>query len=233
PVLRDLQREVGWPTNFAVFHVDSMVVRETSHHLSPFSCHRILAGIVLPVLHTAIGQAYFSFCSEDERAQILRVLQSSKVADSTLAANDPYIAEMVRTTRARGYSVSPGLFKPRRQLEARSVSAIAVPVFMHGRVAGAVNIVFFAKAISATSAAEKYLPLLRRAAKLIEARSTALSELSWDGVAAQPMLAVHPAGAAMAPHGPDRLAVPPGEGGALLPRSLQASAVATRCPPAR
>jgi IclR family mhp operon transcriptional activator len=186
PILQELQRDIGWEANFALFEENIMVIRETSNPLSPYAMGRVKIGSKAPVLHSSLGHAFLSFSDRETRESIINVLQTSEVPDQEMARDGDYVRIIVETTRKRGYGVSPGIFAPNKVVDHKKVSAIAVPVSLRGRAVGSLNMVFYLSAMSNSAAADKHLPRLQAAAKDIERSAICVSESDHrtNGVAA-------------------------------------------------
>lgn len=100
-----------------------MQIRETTHRFSPLSFHRSMVGRRLPILLTASGRAYFAYCGEEEREQILQLLRASNDEQGRLAADSRFIRNLVRRVRADGFGSNAGEWdteKKSGQLQCRS-----------------------------------------------------------------------------------------------------------------
>ena len=113
PELRKLVTKVLWPTDFATFEHGAMVIRETTHKLSPFSLHRAMIGTKRPTLRSAMGRAVLTWATDHEREMMLRIIANSDQPDAQQARDKKYIATLIRETRMRGYSSAVGLIEPR------------------------------------------------------------------------------------------------------------------------
>ena len=183
PALRELHPKILWPTNIATYDYDAMLIRESSHRYSPFAIHHALVGQRLPMLRTALGQAYIAFCPERERREIIDILKSGNGPDSAFAKDSAFLRELVRRTRRNGYAGKTGDREKR-------VAAIAVPVMRGERVFACINAVFYRSAIGLPEAAAKYVEPLREAASQIESRVG--SELPASTPVASPALTAIP-----------------------------------------
>lgn len=175
PVLRALGEEVVWPTDIATYDNGMMVVRTSTHHQSPLSLRRAIMGFRFPMLASSLGLAYLAFCPPTERAAILALLARSEGADGDRLRGRPSAARLLEETRKRGYGVRRGNAKVR-------TSSIAVPIMEGPRVLASLGLVWIDTAMSVEAAAERYLPLLSRAARRIEADH----RRSRHGMAAEP-----------------------------------------------
>lgn len=163
PALRELHQKILWPANVATYDYDAMLVRESTHRYSPLAIHHAVVGQRLAMLRTALGRAYFCFCPEDERREILRILQAGRGRDAAIARDPGVVRDLVRKARQDGYVVS-------HSEKDRKIAAIAVPIVRGGRVFAAINIVFFHSAMSVSAAVERYLGPLRDTAAEIADR---------------------------------------------------------------
>jgi len=170
PILVELSKQVVWPVNFLVPFADTMMVVETTHHLSPFSIHRGLIGTRWPYMTTAYGRAFLAFCTDAERSELLNLLRNSSIEDNSRAKDGRYVRAIVRKTLEQGYGST---------VDEAVVgnSSIAVPVHLDGRTLGCLNVLFFTSAMTPAEAATKYLIPLKRAADRIGAAAKKIAPL--------------------------------------------------------
>jgi IclR family mhp operon transcriptional activator len=163
PYLFALSKDVLWPCDFASLDAGKVIIRLSTHKISPKSIHRKMVGKERYLLRSALGLAILSAMSDDERETSLSVVE--QLGDSINARDvrdRAYIRGLVEAVRKRGYAGSTG------QTEAK-ISAIALPVMgPHASVAGAVNVVFFRSAMTTAQAAERYLGKLQQCVSQIE-----------------------------------------------------------------
>jgi IclR family transcriptional regulator, mhp operon transcriptional activator len=153
PVVDDLQQQIVWPTNFATFNGRSMVIRHTSRPKSPLVIDRASVGLAVPLLETAMGLAYLAWSNPSDVAEILRALKADEAPGWEIAKDDHAIAQLLETTRNRGYATRPGNFMP----ETRSM---AVPIHHLGRTIGAIAFTYFKSSCGEGEAVRRYLPTL-------------------------------------------------------------------------
>jgi IclR family mhp operon transcriptional activator len=164
PILRSLSEDILWPSDFATASGDAMVIRESTHKMSPLSFSRVSIGEQRPILTTALGRAFLSFCSQKQRDALIEVLcardRDPEPRRRLLAA----ISRLVDETRKRGYAANFGEWRgdPR-------ISAIAVPVFgVEDNILGTVNIISITRAMTVEMLVERFLERLRLAAQEIQ-----------------------------------------------------------------
>lgn len=161
-VLVQLQEKVRWPSSLAIPDKDTMVVRETNRHRSPFVFDRGSVGLRLPMLRSSLGLAYLTFCERRTRAIILALLGDSTKRISAVARDRKEIERVLRNTAQRGYSFRQG------GIEART-SSVAVPILVKGEALASICVTYATSALTLKEAAVQFLPLLRVAAKDIAA----------------------------------------------------------------
>jgi len=159
-VIYELQDEILWPTDLATHENGEMVIRESTHSLSPYSIESRMVGSRFPLLNGSLGRAYISFCPDAEREEILFYMQKSASAKGR-AFSVERVHRMIEHTRARGF----GSRQPKKRIRSAS---IAVPVRFGGRVIACVDVIWIASAIEFESAVRMFLPPLIRAQKRIE-----------------------------------------------------------------
>lgn len=162
PPLFELSRDVLWPCDFASLEGGRVLIRLSTHKISPMSIHRGMIGKERLLIRSALGVAILSAMTGDELDTALGIIEGMGGANAEDARDREAVRRLVEDVRRRGYAASTG------QTEA-NISAIAVPVLApEGRVAGAVNIVFFRSTMTTEQAAARYLEKLRACAAQIE-----------------------------------------------------------------
>jgi IclR family transcriptional regulator, mhp operon transcriptional activator len=71
PILNAFRRKVGWPSDFALFDGDAMVITATNREFGTLSLNR-KPGARAPLLLSALGRAYLAFRPEGEQQRIIR-----------------------------------------------------------------------------------------------------------------------------------------------------------------
>lgn len=165
PLLREFQREVVWPSDFACFDTDAMVILETSRQPGTLSVNRMV-GDRLPVLQTALGRAYLAFCQPAEHEAVIARLRTSTSPEDRLARNPAALeAELVKV-RKLGYAINDGHTLPQ-------IRAIAMPILCEGYAVASFNVISIAKAMTIDEVVDHFGPPMRRTAQAI---STALEK---------------------------------------------------------
>jgi IclR family mhp operon transcriptional activator len=163
PPMFNLLEQVSWPSDFAVFELGWMMIRESTHSFSPFSVHRSMVGLGRSLVRSALGRAVLTAATPGQRREMLEIGASLVPEDAALARDRRYVSRFVARTRSDGYASSVGETE-------QGISAIAVPIGGVGPVIGSLNIVFFTSAMTPEVAARRYLRSLKQAAQDIERR---------------------------------------------------------------
>ena len=163
PILVELGQEILWPCDIATFINDAMYLRDTSRRFSPFSIDWVTVGHRFPMMISATGRAYLSYCPEPEREEILEVLRGSSDQFDQLVNKRGYVDAFVEETLRQGYSA-----RCRRFIYDGRTDSIAVPVRIGPRVLGAIGITGIASAISGLELANRHLGSLLAARDKLE-----------------------------------------------------------------
>ncbi|MBL8471702.1 MAG: DNA-binding transcriptional regulator [Rhodocyclaceae bacterium] len=163
PVLGELLKKVVWPSDLCTLDGDSMLVRETTHRFSPLSFHRAMIRQRMPILFTAAGRSYLAFCRDEERAQILQLLESGHDDQAAFARNRKLVEQLLDKVRRQGYATNEGEWSPQSK-----ISAIGMPVRYEGYALASINVVFLKKALTLDEAVVRLLPALEKAVVKIE-----------------------------------------------------------------
>lgn len=177
PHIVALTQQVLWPVTLATRVGQAMVVRDSTHAISPLTLNYYPPGYTLPILECASGQAYLAFTTPEERAAIIQRLHDLPEIDTpTLALFENGL--LVDAIRREGFTVKR---RNRHTANPGKTSSLAMPVFRDGELVATVAMAFFATALPISEAVERFLPLLRRTARDI---SDALGNSSQDRWAA-------------------------------------------------
>lgn len=172
PTIGLLLQDTLWPSDLCTIDGSAVVIRETTHRFSTLSFHRSMIRKRLPLLTTAAGRAYFCFCSDIERQQLLEIIKKEDSPQTKLANNPKFIKNLVKSTVARGYAVNEGDWE-----KESNITAIALPIFSDVKLMATINIVFLKKIVDPFKAAEKYLPKLQNAVHVIEQKLSTMKNI--------------------------------------------------------
>lgn len=167
PVLDQLHKAVGWPSDIAVCNGYGMRVLDSTRRLrSRMDVHNPLDGH-FHMLWSALGRAYLAFCPADEREVILDRLRRSPDPLDQAGQNRSWVENLLGETRGRGYAVAePGYCK--RHLNCQhGLETIALPVQAGGHVQACINLIWIGGRDGSGRVHELWLPALRAAARRI------------------------------------------------------------------
>jgi IclR family mhp operon transcriptional activator len=160
PLMGDLGREIVWPISISTLRGTSMIVRETNS--SPLAVERYSAGYRMPIMSSAAGRVYLSFCPASQRETLIDILaRSGKEEDRLARAPRPDMQRLLSEIKSHGYSSTS---QTRRLVEEISVS---VPVLSEDRILACLSIRFAASALPQKAGIERFLPKLKQCASKI------------------------------------------------------------------
>lgn len=162
PNLFELTRELLWPCDFATLEGGRVLIRLSTHRISPVSIHRGMIGKERLLTRSALGMAILSAMSADELESSLTIVERLGGPNAAYIRDRAAVSRLAESVRQRGYAGAAGLTESK-------ISAIALPVMAPDkRVAGAINIVFFRSVMTPEEAAERYLDKLRSCVSRVE-----------------------------------------------------------------
>jgi IclR family mhp operon transcriptional activator len=157
PLIEDLGREIAWPVSIATILGTSLIVREA--HSTPLAVERYAADYRMPLLASAGGRVYLSFCPAPQREALIEILaHSGKEEDRLARAPRTDLMRLLAEIKAQGYAV---ISRTRRLVEEISVS---VPVLLDDRILACLTARFAASAIPHRTGIERFLPKLKQCA---------------------------------------------------------------------
>jgi IclR family mhp operon transcriptional activator len=159
PQIDDLCREIVWPVAIATLSGTSMLVRETTDKDSPLALERYTAGHRVPILGSASGRVYMSYCSEEQRDTILKILSQSESPNDSFAREASLVDRILGEIRTRGYA-----FYMR---EAHRETTVSVPVLSEGQILACLTMRFMTSALTPEQVIQDYIPRLRDCASEI------------------------------------------------------------------
>ncbi|MBN8988698.1 MAG: helix-turn-helix domain-containing protein [Rhizobiales bacterium] len=169
PAMFGLLDHVSWPSDFGVFELGSVLIRESTHPFSPFSVHRSMVGRRRSLLRSALGRAILTASPPALRREMLEMTASLVEEDAALAKDRRLVEQIVSQTKKDGYASSVGGSEA-------GISAIALPIQGGGPVLGSLNLIFFTSSMTPQVAAARFLSSMRQAVQEIEQRWAAANK---------------------------------------------------------
>jgi IclR family transcriptional regulator, mhp operon transcriptional activator len=167
PFIIELCREVVWPVSIATLSGTTMLLRESTDHLSPLVIERYSAGFRAPLLTTSTGRVYLANSPAPQRETLIEILARSNKEEDRPARSRVELQRLLAEIKASGYATAT---RTRRLVEEVSLS---VPVPLNDRALAVLTVRFAASAVPLKTGVERFLPKLRQCAARI---STQFSE---------------------------------------------------------
>lgn len=169
PIMQEFRRQIGWPSDIAVFDRDAMVVAQTTREAGSMLFSR-RPGFRFPVLMTSMGRAYLAFRNEEDRERIIATLATIPGAWTELARQPKKLAKLLTETREHGYAVMDKEYS--RDVFEGNVWAIGVPVKTDRQVFASINVMMLRSAVSTEDGIRQFVgPLQKTAARIADALS--------------------------------------------------------------
>ena len=163
PLMEAFTRRHKWQVSLATGETDTMLIRFTTRHISPFSREENFLNRQVSMLQSAVGRAYFAWLPADERDFVLNALHA---AGDPLAQPDrrAELEAILGRVRSDGYATTE---RPRDNPTRR----FAVPVLEPGEGGplGALAFFYYRSTMTEAQATHRYLPLLVALAEDISA----------------------------------------------------------------
>jgi len=164
PVMAAFRREVGWPSDIAVFDRDAMIVAQTTREDGAMGFMR-RPGFRFPVLMTSMGRAYLAFCDALVRDRIIAALAAVPGPATELARHPRSLARLIAETRERGYALMDDRYS--QEVFNNQVWALGVPVRDDCQVFASINLMMLRSAVAQDTGVTQFLEPLRSAAAAI------------------------------------------------------------------
>lgn len=158
----NLTREVRWPISICTRVGMSMMLRESTHAIAPFTLNVYHPGYTLPLLDSSSGKAYVAFSDETEQEEVLEHVRRTNAVNAPRLV--PRLKAVLSEIRDKGYSVQDRL---KHTANPGKTSAISVPIMGQTKCEGTVTLAFFCSTMTLPHAIESYFPGIRRTAECI------------------------------------------------------------------
>lgn len=163
-----LLARVPWPTDLGVRDGNAMLSLDGPYAGNSFSANFRVLGSRPSMLRSSLGRCYLAFCPDDEREKIVNGLMRSRDPADLAGIQPAELKRLVSQVRAQGYAT-----RDARHTSADSperFGALAVPLHMGERVAGALCIVWMPALASEAQIVRDHLQDLQRLAAEIGMR---------------------------------------------------------------
>lgn len=164
-----ITKTIPWPVDLTFFSEGVMVVKNSTHRLSPLSFHRRIIGRKLPCTKSAAGRAYLSFSPDNVRRDIFSMICNINEMEKQYIESQQF-NNILAITRKRGWASNDG-----EVLDDNRFSAIAVPIIVENVTRGCLGAVFLKKSKTVDQAADEYLDKLKQLAIEIADRAQSIA----------------------------------------------------------
>lgn len=171
PEMTKLSQEILWPIDLVTFDGDAMLVRETTHKMSPFSFDVGMIGAKTPILQTAGGHAFLAFSPDEEREIVFEILRKSGKPEHALIHDQRAVQQILDRTRTRGFGIRTEGFK-------NHTHSISMPIYQGDRVLAALTVICLKTAISLEDMVRRFAPALKQTCERISAAVEEAPELT-------------------------------------------------------
>lgn len=151
PLLNHTTEEIGWPLAIAIAEGADMHLRYTTDTMTSLWLNRRRVGATIPIPRASSGIVVLAFSPPAERAE-LEALAAHAYPHLHL---DP---DLVQAATRDGYAFSP---------EATREQSVSLPIFMGGKVAAVLLMIFMSRVHTHEAVIRDYLPRLRSLAQQI------------------------------------------------------------------
>ncbi len=163
PLMEAFTYEHDWPIGLATREGDTMRIRATTQGISPHGFGRDGLNGRYGILWSAMGWAYVSYCSADEREAIRKMVRSSGAPSAKVAANPARVQAKIEQTRRNRFAVV-------RLVPGDVYRRFAVPILepeTSDHVLGVLLIRWFPSVMTTAQATSKYLETMYELAQQI------------------------------------------------------------------
>ena len=142
PVLTELTKKAGWPSDVQMIDGYAMRFIDSTRPLSPFHLFRGVLNIAINMFGSATGQVCLAGMPDDRILDYIdRAMGDERLGLERFALDRNEFFDIIGQTRERGYGVRLRQYRGETVVDDR-LSAIAVPVLRFGRPFGAITLVF-------------------------------------------------------------------------------------------
>jgi IclR family mhp operon transcriptional activator len=161
PKLQEVGAKLVWPLTLSTPSGVYMLIRVNTDFESPLSQNRFLTGHRVPILDSASGLVFLSFCDDSQRKTLIELaVKAGQARTNALFTNEKSLTQRLGDVRKKGYA---------KRVE-KSRSVVSVPIFSQGRIFACLALRFYSSAIKDKQIHVDYLPpLLETAADIGEA----------------------------------------------------------------
>ncbi|MGB3797493.1 MAG: helix-turn-helix domain-containing protein [Alteraurantiacibacter sp.] len=158
-----LTRVHKFPVAIAVPDGDAVMICYTTAAEATVTPYHALIHKRMGLISKALGRAFLSFCTPEEREMTMQLLESTEHPDSDMMLAPGTIEQLIRNDQVRGYSERVAAAKP------EASSSVAVPITWPSsdKVIATIGLTYYASAVSRKQIVRTYVPQLQSASESI------------------------------------------------------------------
>ena len=157
-----LTRELRWPISVCTRVGMSMMLRESTHAIAPFTLNVYHPGYTLPLLDSSSGKAYLAFSDDIEQEEVIAHVRRTNAENAPRLV--PRLQAVLSDIREKGYSIQDRM---KHTANPGKTSAISVPIMGAKACEGTVTLAFFCSTMTLPHAIDSFFPKIRATADII------------------------------------------------------------------
>jgi len=163
PIMLELCKKILWPVTICTNMGSLMLVRDSTHDVSPFAMWRHRGGFTIPMLHTGAGQTYLAFLDKDTRqAMIDHALSEDPQTLTKAGVTLQAFQRNLERIAAEGHASV--------KVADQNHCAVTVPVLVDGEVFAILGVSFYPTSMTLKQAVDTFAaPLKDAAARMAQA----------------------------------------------------------------
>ena len=166
PHIVALTHDVQWPISIVTRAGHSMVVRDSTSTLTPFTFNHYYPGWLVPIPVSASGRAFLANSPPEVYRELITYYESHGAEGEVAILRTLERQGEAERIRQQGYAV---VTRTAYSANPGKTSSIAVPLFQGDKLLGTLTLVFFAAAMPVAQAVARFVEPLRETAQLIGA----------------------------------------------------------------
>ncbi|WP_321325488.1 helix-turn-helix domain-containing protein [uncultured Parasphingorhabdus sp.] len=144
PYIEAFTRNFHWPLSLCTPVGEMIVIRDSTHAISPLTFDRYFPGASSPILKCGSGRVYLAHMEDGRRNDLIDVLVSSGQTYSSEIIEQARSSSRSRKIREAGYLMNG--FHQFARSHSRT-NSIVVPIAMECKIIGTLSVIFFANAL--------------------------------------------------------------------------------------
>jgi IclR family mhp operon transcriptional activator len=149
PIMVEVCKKILWPLTVTTNMGSQMLVRDSTHDVSPFAMWRHRGGFTVPMLHTAAGQVYLAFSKKDVRQALIdQALSEDPQALARVGVTAQAFQRTLDKVALDGYACI--------KVPDQNHCALAVPVMCDGEIFCVLAVSFYPTAMTLKQAVDNF-----------------------------------------------------------------------------